>query len=91
MAPLHLPLQTDARARRVVRALLADPADRRTLAAWTRPAGASLRALERLAGGEAVTTVALDLGYDSPSAFVAMFRRALGTTPGRYFAARAGR
>lgn len=44
-----------------------------------------LRALEMLAAGEAVTTVALDLGYDSPSAFIAMFRRNLGTTPTRYF------
>ena len=44
-----------------------------------------LEALVRLAGGAAVTGVALDLGYESPSAFIAMFRRALGTTPGRYF------
>jgi AraC-like DNA-binding protein len=46
-----------------------------------------LRALERLAAGEAVTAVALDLGYDGPSAFIAMFRSRLGTTPGRYFVA----
>ena len=45
-----------------------------------------LSALTRLAEKQPVTTVALDLGYDSPSAFVAMFRRALGRTPGRYFA-----
>ena len=44
-----------------------------------------LEALRRLASQEPVTTVALDLGYDSPSAFIAMFKRALGTTPGRYF------
>ena len=43
-----------------------------------------LAALERLASGSQVTTVALDLGYKSPSAFIAMFRRELGTTPGRY-------
>lgn len=43
-----------------------------------------LAALERLAGGEPVTSVALDLGYDSPSAFIAMFRRALGASPTRY-------
>jgi AraC-like DNA-binding protein len=30
--------------------------------------------------------VALEVGYDSPSAFIAMFRRVLGTTPSRYFA-----
>jgi AraC-like DNA-binding protein len=40
-----------------------------------------LEALQRLASGEAVTTVALDVGYDSPSAFIAMFKRMLGTTP----------
>jgi AraC-like DNA-binding protein len=44
-----------------------------------------LAAIERLADGEAVTTVAYDLGYDSPSAFIAMFRRETGETPARYF------
>jgi len=43
-----------------------------------------LAALERLAAGEPVTAVALDLGYESPSAFIAMFRRALGAPPTRY-------
>lgn len=47
-----------------------------------------LSALERLAEGDAVTTVALDLGYTSPSAFVYAFRSALGTTPARYFGTR---
>jgi AraC-like DNA-binding protein len=46
-----------------------------------------LRALERLAAGEAVTTVAFELGYEGPSAFIAMFRARLGATPGRYFVA----
>jgi AraC-like DNA-binding protein len=46
-----------------------------------------VHALARLADGEAVTSVALDLGYDSPSAFTAMFRRVLGQPPSRYFAA----
>jgi AraC-like DNA-binding protein len=40
-----------------------------------------LEALKRLASGDAVTHVALDVGYDSPSAFIAMFKRVLGTTP----------
>jgi AraC-like DNA-binding protein len=44
-----------------------------------------LEALGRLAQGQSVTTVALDLGYDSPSAFTSMFRRALGRTPSSYF------
>jgi len=43
-----------------------------------------LVALPRLAAGEAVTTVALDLGYDSPAAFSTMFKRLLGISPNRY-------
>ena len=39
---------------------------------------ASLSALE---GGASVTAVALDSGYDSPSAFIAAFRRLFGGTP----------
>jgi AraC-like DNA-binding protein len=45
-------------------------------------------ALERLAEGESVQTVALDLGYGSSSAFVTMFRNALGQPPARYLASR---
>lgn len=41
-------------------------------------------ALRRLAAGQPVTMIAYDLGYRSPSAFITMFRRALGTTPGRF-------
>ncbi len=44
-----------------------------------------LVALERLADRQPVTTIALDLGYASPSAFIATFRAALGVTPARYF------
>ncbi|HEV7507011.1 MAG TPA: helix-turn-helix transcriptional regulator [Thermoanaerobaculia bacterium] len=44
-----------------------------------------LRALQLLAGGDTVAGVANAVGYESTSAFVAAFRRALGTTPGRYF------
>lgn len=43
-----------------------------------------LAAITRLADGQAVTRVALDLGYASPSAFTAAFRRALGQPPGAY-------
>lgn len=42
--------------------------------------------LRLLAKGESITRVALETGYSTPSAFVAMFRKALGTTPRRYFA-----
>jgi AraC-like DNA-binding protein len=41
-------------------------------------------ALPRLAAGEPVTTVALDLGYDNPAAFTTMFRRVLGSSPRTY-------
>ena len=51
---------------------------------WRQQAGL-IHALERLAQGEAVATVADALGYASPSGFIAMFRRAFGASPGRYF------
>jgi AraC family transcriptional regulator, regulator of nimT len=41
-------------------------------------------ALARLSAGEAVTSVAFAVGYDSPSAFIAMFRKALGASPQKY-------
>jgi AraC-like DNA-binding protein len=44
-----------------------------------------LESLRRLAAGDAVTAVAIDCGYRSPSAFAAMFRRALGVAPTAYF------
>ena len=43
-----------------------------------------IRSIELLAAGWKVTRVALEVGYDSPSAFIAMFRRELGSTPRRY-------
>ncbi|WP_052097609.1 helix-turn-helix domain-containing protein [Achromobacter sp. RTa] len=54
-----------------------------TVGAW-RQRARLMRAQEMLAGGAAVTAVALELGYDNVSAFIAMFKRELGTTPGRY-------
>ena len=48
-----------------------------------------LQALRLLAAGQPVTAVALNVGYESPSAFIAMFKRTLGVTPYRYFAASA--
>lgn len=110
LAPLHLPEPSDPRLKRIAAAVREDPAEGRSLAAWSRVVGASSRtltrlfqaetgmsfrhwrrqarllaALARLANGDSVTVVALDLGYGSPSAFIAMFRRALGTTPAQYF------
>lgn len=50
---------------------------------WRQRARA-LRSIAMLAEGQSVTTIAIDMGYDNVSAFIAMFRRAIGTTPGRY-------
>jgi len=44
-------------------------------------------ALRELAGGATVQRVASDLGYESPTAFIVMFKKALGATPTRYLAA----
>jgi len=61
-----------------------------TLAEW-RHRARLMRALERLAEGHAVTTVAVDLGYSSVSGFIAVFRRAFGVTPAAHPLSRAGR
>jgi Adenosine deaminase len=51
-----------------------------TFARWKQQARL-LESIRRLAEGVSVTTVALDLGYESPSAFSTMFRRSLGIAP----------
>ena len=51
--------------------------------AWRQQA-CLVAALPRLAAGEAVTSVALDLGYDNPAAFTTMFKRVLGASPRAY-------
>ena len=106
---LQLSRPTDARARRVMETLLANPADQRTLEKLCKDCGASKRTIQRLfleetqltftrwrlqlrllhamqllASGEKVTAAALDAGYGSTSAFIAMFRKQLGATPARY-------
>jgi AraC-like DNA-binding protein len=47
-------------------------------------------ALQRLSAGALVQRVAEDLGYESVSAFITMFKKALGKPPARYFADKAG-
>jgi len=54
-----------------------------SLSVWRQQA-CLFAALPRLAGGEAVTSVALDLGYESVAAFTTMFKRMLGAPPSRY-------
>ena len=58
-----------------------------TFADW-RQRARLMRAIELLATGTPVTTIALSLGYDNVSAFIAMFRRAHGVTPARFLSAR---
>ncbi|MNE83569.1 transcriptional activator FtrA [compost metagenome] len=45
-------------------------------------------ALRGLAAGDTVQQVAGDLGYEAVTGFITMFKRALGTTPAKYFAGR---
>src|SRR5258708_32833777 len=54
-----------------------------TFGAWRQQARV-LDAMGRLANGAPVTQVALDLGYESVSAFSAMFRRAAGASPSAF-------
>jgi AraC-like DNA-binding protein len=53
------------------------------LAVW-RQQVRLMQALSLMAAGRPVTTIAFDVGYDSPSAFTAMFRRAYGVPPSMY-------
>jgi len=55
--------------------------------AWRQQASL-LCAMPRLAAGEPVTTVAMDLGYENPAAFTLMFRRAFGSPPLTYLGLR---
>lgn len=57
-----------------------------TFRRWRQRARA-LHALRLLAQKRPVNDVALEVGYSTPSAFIAMFRAEFGTTPGRYFEA----
>ncbi|MGC4043007.1 MAG: helix-turn-helix transcriptional regulator [Armatimonas sp.] len=45
-----------------------------------------LAAVPRLSSGESITDIALDLGYESTSAFTTMFKRMLGMSPRSYLA-----
>lgn len=54
-----------------------------TFATW-RQNVRLMEAMSRLANGQSVTAVACDVGYSSPSAFTAMFRRAFGVPPTHY-------
>lgn len=57
-----------------------------TFSVWRRQA-CLMAALTKLAAGAPVTRIALDLGYESPSAFSTMFRRSMGKPPSEFVAA----
>jgi AraC-like DNA-binding protein len=57
---------------------------RMTFSRWRQQARL-LTALTRLAAGQSVKEAAFEAGYSTQSAFTSMFKRAFGTTPGRYF------
>lgn len=113
IASMDLPVLSDARTRAVAEAILADPADVRTINDWGRLVGSSPRnlsrlfaadtgmsfarwrtkarmrcAIEWLAAGHSVSTVARRSGYANPSAFVQAFRREIGLTPGEFASGR---
>jgi AraC-like DNA-binding protein/quercetin dioxygenase-like cupin family protein len=54
-----------------------------SLSMWRRQA-TLFAALPRLADGASVTSIALDLGYESAPAFTTMFRKMLGISPRNY-------
>ena len=54
-----------------------------SVAQWKRAVIAH-HALELVAGGQKVSSVALDVGYESVSAFIAMFRRQYGQSPRQF-------
>jgi AraC-like DNA-binding protein/quercetin dioxygenase-like cupin family protein len=110
---MHLPVSEEPRLRRLIDALMRDPADRTTAVQWASSLAMSERTLARLvqletgmsfgrwtqrlrlivalqwlSSGRSVQQVAHDLGYDSVSAFIAMFRKAMGQPPARYLAQR---
>lgn len=107
--PIDVPHPVDERVRAVADALLAHPADPRSLEAHARVIGVSRRTMTRLfvhdtgmsfdrwrthmrlrtalpllAEGQSVSRVAHAVGYATPSAFLAAFRRTVDTSPRRY-------
>jgi AraC-like DNA-binding protein/mannose-6-phosphate isomerase-like protein (cupin superfamily) len=107
---LRLPVSSHPKMVSIQEALIADPADRTTLAEWSDRIATSERtlarlvhretgmtfgrwrqqlhllvALSKLSDGVPVQRVSDALGYESATSFITMFRKALGTTPARYF------
>lgn len=58
-----------------------------TLHRWRQQLGV-IFAVKWLAEGASIQQVATDLGHESIPAFATMFRKAVGTSPGKYIAER---
>lgn len=107
---LRLPVSSHPKMVLIQEALMAEPADRTTLAEWAGRTATSERtlarvvfretgmtfgrwrqqlhllvALSKLSDGVPVQRVSDALGYESATSFITMFKKALGTTPSRYF------
>jgi AraC-like DNA-binding protein len=59
-----------------------------TYSKWRRAVIAHY-ALARIAAGDKISSVAFDVGYESVSAFIAMFHRSYGASPGQFLSAHA--
>lgn len=86
ISPLATVARTAGASRRTLERLFQDETGM-PLGRWRRRARL-IAALKLLADGAPVTVVSDEVGYASASAFVAAFRRELGTTPARYFSER---
>lgn len=60
-----------------------------SLAVW-RSQVRVMEAASRIASGETINAVAYEMGYESPSAFIAMFHRVLGAPPRAYIRSQLG-
>lgn len=81
--PLDVLAQRAGSSKRTIERLFVTEANM-TFGAW-RQRQRLIMAVEALAYGESVKTVAMDVGYESASSFVAAFRAMFGVTPARYF------
>jgi AraC-like DNA-binding protein len=81
--PLALKCKATGASKRTLQRIFQDDAGM-TLGKW-RPQLRLMQAMRLLAEGAKVTHAAMESGYSTPSAFISMFRRMLGTAPTAYF------
>ena len=81
--PLEKIARTSGASRRTIERLFVEETGT-TFGKW-RQQLRLMQAMRLLGGGAKVTHAALEAGYSGPSAFIAAFRKGLGSTPTRYF------